>query len=144
MGTEDNKAIIRRIGEEFWNQGKTEVLDEVFAADAVDHNAAPGQPPGREGIKLVNLGFRVAMPDMQLTVDDVVAEDDKVVWRWTAQGTHRGELMGIPPTGRRATISGISIDRFADGRIVERWLQMDMLGLLQQLGAIPAPGQNTG
>lgn len=139
MAIEDNKAIIRRIGEEFWNQGRPEVLDEVFADDVVDHNPAPGQPPGREGIKLVNLGFRTAMPDMQMTVDDVLAEGDKVMWRWTAQGTHQGPLMGIPPTGKRATISGISIDRFVDGRIVERWLQMDMLGLLQQLGAIPAP-----
>lgn len=140
MGTEENKAAIRRISDEFWNRGRAEVLDEVFAADVLDHAAAPGQPPGREGLKQINLGFRAAFPDVQMTIEDLLAEGDKVVWRWSVQGTHQGPLMGIPATGKRVTFGGISIDRFADGRIAERWLQIDMLGLLQQVGAVPAPG----
>jgi steroid delta-isomerase-like uncharacterized protein len=140
MGTEENKAVIRRLNEEFWNRGRAEVLDEVFAADFLDHNAAPGTPPGREGLKQVNLGIRAALPDIRTTVDELVAEGDKVVWRWSAEGTHQGPLMGIPASGKRVTFSGITIDRLVGGRIAERWNQMDALGLLQQVGAIPAPG----
>src|SRR5438874_1835366 len=137
MSTESNKAVVRRIGDEFWNQGRVEVLEEVFAADVIDHYPAPGQPAGRDGVVALNVGFRRAFPDMRMTVDDVIAEGDRIAWRWTAQGTHQGELMGIPATGKPATVHGVSVDRFMDDRIVERWLNLDMLGLLQQIGAIP-------
>jgi predicted ester cyclase len=96
MTTEENKAVIHRLTKEFWNRQRPEVFDEVFAADVVDHNIPPGTPPGREGAKLFASGFRAALPDIRLTVDDLAAEGDKVVWRWTAQGTHQGPLMGIP------------------------------------------------
>ncbi|MSQ28948.1 MAG: hypothetical protein EXR68_00440 [Dehalococcoidia bacterium] len=82
----------------------------MFASDVIDHNAALGQAPGRESLKQLNGGFRTALPDTQMTIDDMIAEGDKIVWRWTAQGTHLAPLMGIPPTNKRVTISGISSD----------------------------------
>ena len=105
MSVEKNKAVIRRLNDAFWNQGKAEVLDEVFAPDFVTHNPFPGQPPGREGQKQVVTQVRAAFPDIQATVEDVVAAGDKVVWRWTAQATYRGELLGIPATGKHVTFS---------------------------------------
>lgn len=140
MSTEQNKAVVRRIGEEYWNQGNVAVLDDAFAADVADHNAPPGLAPGREGVKQFNTMFRGAFSDLSLVIDDLIAEGDNVVWRWTFTGTHTGPLMGISATGKHVTLQGISIDRFEQGKIVERWLQADMLGMMQQLGAIPAPG----
>jgi predicted ester cyclase len=104
----------------------------------VTHNPLPGQPPGREGQKQTITAVRAALPDIRSTIDDLIAEGDKVVWRWTARATHQGPLMGIPPTGKQITFGGIVIDRIASGQIVERWDQTDTLGLLQQLGAIPS------
>ena len=116
----------------------------MFAADFVNRSPAPGQAHDREGLTQFNLAIRAAFPDLTVTIDDLIAEGDKVVWRWSARGTQRGELMGIPPTGREVTLTGISIDRLAGGQIVERWGEIDNLGLLQQLGAIPAPGPGGG
>jgi predicted ester cyclase len=116
-----------------------EVLDVVFAVDALDHNAPASTAPGREGIKQFAFGFRAALPEIQITVDDLLAEGDKVIWRWTAGGTHQGPLMGIPTSAKRVAFSGITIDRPVGGEIVERWNQAGPLGLLQQIGAIPAP-----
>jgi steroid delta-isomerase-like uncharacterized protein len=113
----------------------------VFAADFLTHSAPPGAPPTREGLKQTNLAIRAALPDIQSAVEDVIAEGDEVVWHWSARGTHRAPLLGLPATGKQITITGITIDRIAGGQIAERWDQVDMLGLMQQLGAIPAPGQ---
>ena len=85
--------------------------------------------------------YRSAFPDIQFTIEDLIAEGDKIVTRYTARGTHRGDLQGIPPTGRQVTVTGIIISRFANGKFVEGWLDFDALGMLQQLGVIPAPGQ---
>jgi steroid delta-isomerase-like uncharacterized protein len=138
---EENTALIRRLNEEFWNAGKAAVFDEVFAPDYVDHSPAPGQAPDREGFRQVAAALRAALPDLSSTIEDLVAEADKVAWRWSLRATHRGPLLGIPATGKPITLTGITINRIADGQIVERWSQVDNLGLLQQLGVIPAPGQ---
>lgn len=140
MSIEQNKAIVRRLAEEFWNEGNAAVLDEVFVANFVDHST-PGLAPGREGLKQFIIPFRDAFSDIHNTVDDVIVEGDKVAWRWTFRGTHKGPVMGIPATGKVITLTGITIDRIAGGQIVERWNQMDALGMLQQLGVVPPPGQ---
>lgn len=139
MSTEENLAMIQRLTKEFWNDGKVAALDHVFAADFDDHSAAPGLAPGREGLKQMMLPFRAAFSQPQATVDDAIAEGAKVAWRWTFRGTHTGPFMDIPATGKTITFTGITIDRFADGQIVERWSQSDFMGLMQQLGAMPAP-----
>jgi steroid delta-isomerase-like uncharacterized protein len=117
------------------------VAEEIFADDVVDYAPAiPDQPPGREGEKQALATFRSAFPDLRVTTEDLIAEGDKVVLRWTARGTHEGDLPGVPATGKQATLKGIDILRLADGRIVERWAEYDNLGLLQQLGLAPAAG----
>ena len=132
-----NKAISSRVNEEIFSEGNLAVADEVLAASYVDHNAPPGFPPGVEGFKGQFTMYRTAFPDLRIVVDDMIAEDDKVVTRWTASGTHQGELMGMAPTGKEVTVQGIAIDRIVDGKIVEHWDVFDQLGMMQQLGMIP-------
>ncbi len=140
MSVEEHKAIQRRVYELF-SSGNLAALEEVIAPDAVDHNAQPGMATGLEGVRQTLGMFRATFPDLRFTAEDMLAEGDRVAARITATGTHRGEFQGLPPTGKQVTISGIEIVRIANGRVVERWGQFDFLGLLQQLGAIPAPGQ---
>ncbi len=143
MSTEDNKALDRRGFEEVWNKGNLAVVDELNDANVVTHNP-PGPPlRGTEAFKQFVLMYRRAFPDMQLTIEDQIAEGDKVVTRWTARGTHQGELMGIPPTGKQATVTGITVGRVVNGKFVESWSNFDALGLMQQLGVVPAPGQTS-
>lgn len=140
MSTEDNKTNVRRFIEEGWNQGNTAVFDELFAADYLGHD--PNGPlHGPEGFKQYFATYRSAFPDTHLTIEDQIAEGDKVVTRWTATGTHQGPLMGIVPSGKHVTITGITITRVASGKAVEAWVNFDTLGMLQQIGTIPAPGQ---
>jgi steroid delta-isomerase-like uncharacterized protein len=142
MSNEQNKALMRRYFEEAWNQGNLAVLNEIVAPHFTNHNPAiPGLPPGSDGLKPIFAAFRTAFPDLHFTIDDMISEDDKVVTRWTLQGTHQSEFMGIPPTGKRFVAGGIEIERIIDGKIVEHWLQADNMGLMQQLGVIPGPGQ---
>ncbi len=142
MSTEANKAAMRRIPAEVYNQGKLDVADEVLATDYTEHvPLPPGWPSGIAGLKQYVTMLRSAFPDFQYTVEDELAEGDKVVFRLTAQGTQLGEFMGIPPTGKRATWTEMHICRVADGKLVEHWANLDQLGLLQQLGVIPQPGQ---
>jgi steroid delta-isomerase-like uncharacterized protein len=141
--SEDNRAVARRFGEAVWGRGDMEAADAVLAEDFVEHNPAPGQGPGREGHKQVLEQWRAAFPDLTLTNEDVVAEGDKVALRWTARGTHKGPLMGLPPTDHEVTLTGIDILRIADGRIVERWGEFNGLEMLQQLGVLP-PVQGAG
>ena len=136
--SEQNKAIQRRIFEEVWNKGDLTVLDRVYAVDVVDHNPPPGLPPGVEGVKQFFRMYMTAFPDTHMKMEDQVAEGDRIVTRWTATGTHKGELMGIPPTGKQVRVSGIIIDRVQGGKIIEYWSFFDQLGLLQQLGAVPS------
>jgi len=143
MSTEDNKALDRRGFEEVWNKGNLAVVDELNDANVVTHNP-PGPPlRGTEAFKQFVLMYRSAFPDVQLTIEDQIAEGDKVVTRWTARGTHQGELMGIPPTGKQATVTGITVGRVANGKFVESWSNFDALGMMQQLGVVPAPGQTS-
>ena len=143
MSTETNKAISRRFLEEIFSQGKLAVADEIVAPSHVDRgpSALPGLPPGPEGSKLLVTVYRNAFPDLQFTIDEQIAEGDKVVTRWTGHGTHKGELAGIPPTGKASTVTGMTVDRIVNGKIVESWGIFDQFGMLQQLGVIPTPGQ---
>ncbi len=141
MATEENKAISRRILDELWNKGNLDIIDELFASDYVNHNAPPGLTPDREGFRQFVTMYRSAFPDVQMTIVDQIAEGDKVADRFIAQGPHTGELMGIPPTGKRSTVTGIIIGRYAGGKTVEVWSEFDQLGMLQQLGVVPTPGQ---
>lgn len=140
MSTLDNKALDRRIVEEGFSKGNIAVLDELIAADCVDHAAPPGTPSGREGVKQFFTMLRSAFPDLHFTIEDVIAEGDKVVTRSTWQGTHQGAFLGIPPTGKQVRVTGIDITRYAGGKAVEHWGNQDTLGLLQQLGVIPSMG----
>ena len=143
MSTEDNKAIIRRWVEEGWNKGNLAVVDEVYAANVVQHD--PGSPApvtSSAALKQYAAVYRGAFPDLHFTIDDLIAEGDKVLWRFTSRGTQTGPLMNIPATGRPGQITGMVLFRFADGKIAEVWVNIDNLGLLQQLGVIPAPGQS--
>lgn len=137
--TEANKAVSRRLVEEVFNDGRLEVVDEIVTPDFIGHDPASPEPIiGPEGAKRNAEGYRAAFSDMKLTLEDEIADGDRVVTRWTARGTHDGELFGIPATGKQATVTGMTIDRIVDGRIAESWNNWDTLGLLQQLGAIPA------
>jgi steroid delta-isomerase-like uncharacterized protein len=143
MAAEENKAILQRFNEvvgEVFRTGNVDALDEVLAPEFVYHQ--PGAPPDLESYKQFLAMFGLAYPDVSLTVEDMIAEGDKVVDRLTWQATHQGPFMGIPPTGDRVVVTEIHINRIAEGRIVERWAQPDLLGLMQQLGAVPAPGQH--
>jgi steroid delta-isomerase-like uncharacterized protein len=139
MSSEDNKAIVRHYLEEAWNQGNLSIIDELAAPNYARYVSGQGSPLNREGQKQRIASFREALPDVHLSIDDLVAEGDRVVFRITIAGTQTGTLMGVAPTGRRVTISAIDIVRLVDGKIEEHWGQMDMLGLLQQLGALPTP-----
>ncbi len=142
MSLEQNRTNFRRIPEEIFNKGNLALADELFAADYIEHvPLPPGWPSGVEGFKQFVTMLRAAFPDFHYTVEDGIAEGDKVVGRITAHGTHKGEFMGIPPTGKQATWTEIHIGRYAGGKLVEHWFNGDQLGMLQQLGVVPAPGQ---
>ena len=139
-----NKAIANRIFSEIWNQGKLDIADEIFAADFARYD--PGNPDltgavGPDGFKQLVSTYRVAFPDTHWTVDEMVAEGDLVATRWTSEGTHTGELMGMPATDLPVTVTGVSILRIADGKVVEEWVDWDSMGLMEQLGFAPATHQ---
>ena len=139
MSTEQNKALVRHMVEEIFNRGNMSRVDEFLAPDFVEREELPpGIPSGREGVKQLTTMLRSAFPDFKATIDDIVAEGDKVVIRQTWSGTHKGEFMGIPPTGKSVSFGVIDIIRIAGGKCVEHWGQMDSMGLMQQLGVIPA------
>jgi steroid delta-isomerase-like uncharacterized protein len=139
MTAETNKAIIRRIVEEIQNGGNLALIDELLAPNFVNHTPAPGLSPDREGIKHLFSMFRAAFPDGSMTIEDMIAEEEKVVTRKTYRGTHLGEFLGIPPTGRHISVGLIDMMRVVDGKVVEHWSVGDDLGMLQQLGVIPLP-----
>ena len=143
MSTEQNKALARRMVEEIFNRGNTSKADEFLAPDFVEREELPpGIPRDREGVKQLTTIFRSAFPDFKVTIDDLVAEGDKVVIRATWSGTQKGEFMGVPPTGKSISIGVIDIIRIAEGKYVEHWGIMDSMAMMQQLGATPAPGQS--
>jgi predicted ester cyclase len=142
MSAEENKALVRRFFQEFWDQKNVAAADAFIAANHVDHTpgSPPGLPPGPEGFKQFASVYFTAFPNLRITIDDQVAEGDTVVTRWTTQGTNTGSLFGMPATNKSATITGITIDRMAGGKAVETWTNFDALGMMQQLGVIPSMG----
>jgi predicted ester cyclase len=139
MSAEANKATMRRFVEEGINQSNEAVFLDLLNPEVVDHNARPGLPAGRAGWNLYRKLFRAAFPDGKWAIAGIVAEGDLVAARASFTGTHQGELFGIAPTGKQVTLSATYICRLANDKIVERWANSDELGMLQQLGAIPAP-----
>jgi steroid delta-isomerase-like uncharacterized protein len=140
MSTEENKNVVRGLIEEVWNKGKLEELGQYVATNVVFHDAPiPGLPPGIEGVKHIPAFWRSVFSDMYISIDDLVAEENMVVQRFTMYGTQDGDLMGIPPTGKKVVMGGINFFRIADGKIVERWGIADTVGALQQMGVLPPP-----
>ncbi len=139
MSREENKALFRRMIEDLWNKGSLDAADALFTADHSSPNA-PGLPPGPEGTKIIARAFLTAFPDLHITIEDLVASGDRVCGRLRERGTQRGEFNGMAPTGKPVDFQEIAIIRVADGKIAESWYQVDMLGVLQQLGAMPAFG----
>jgi steroid delta-isomerase-like uncharacterized protein len=137
MSIADNKVIVRRYIEEVWGNGDTAAEDDILAENYLDHNPRPGQAPGRAGHHQIMTTLRKAFPDLRITLDQMIAEGDTVVDRWTMHATHMGEFAGIAATGKLVTITGCDILRIADGQIVEIWHIEDILGLLQQIGIMP-------
>jgi len=134
---EENKALARRTIEEFWNQGNLNFADEIIASDYVRIEiGSPVELRGVEGAKQAAAKWRVAFPDMHLTIDDLIAEGDKLACHWTFTGTHQGELEGIAPTSRKVRTSGIAIVSYTNGKVVEEIVSLDALGLMKQLGVI--------
>jgi steroid delta-isomerase-like uncharacterized protein len=137
MSTDNNKGIVRRAIEEPW-KGNLDIVDELIASDYVGHDPSMPEPlRGPEGVKEFISTYRDAYPDSLITVETQIAEGDLVATRWTGRGTHKGELMGIEPTGKQVTVSGLTLSRVQNGKIVEEFQNWDALGMMQQLGAIP-------
>jgi steroid delta-isomerase-like uncharacterized protein len=144
MSIEQNKATARRWFQDIIIQGKMSVADEIFAANHVvhdPHSPPGGWPNGPESLKTIAGPFHSAFPDLNVTIEDQIAEGDKVVTRWSAVGTNAGPLQGMPPTGKKVCVTGANVARFAGGKIAESWFNFDMLTLLRQLGVIPTPEQ---
>jgi steroid delta-isomerase-like uncharacterized protein len=138
---EQNKTNFKRLYEEVFNQGNFDVADELIGANVVEHQQQPGVTPdaaGPELVKQIARFFRTAFPDLQIIVNDLIVEGDRVAARVTITGTHQGELMGIPPTGKRVEVSSIDIIRYEDGKAAEHWGETDIMSMMQQLGAVPA------
>jgi steroid delta-isomerase-like uncharacterized protein len=140
MSIESNKSAVRRGFEEGMNQGKLNVLEEFVAADYVNHDM-PAPSPGPAGLRAVLQSFLAAFPDMRIRHEEVIGEGETVATRGHFTGTHRGSFMGIPATGKQVTVKYMDFWRFRDGKAVENWVQMDLLGLMQQLGVIPPPAR---
>ena len=137
--SEANKALVRRWFEEVWNQGREKTIDELFAADGVAHGLGDTEADtrGPAGFKPFFRNLRGSFPDLHMTVEDAIAEGDKVMVRVLVKGTHRGGELGVAPTGRPIGIAGIVLVRISGGQIVEAWNSWDQLGLLRQIGALP-------
>ena len=140
--SETNKTVVRRLFEEVWNKGNLPVTDELFAPNYAHHDSStPDVGRGPESEKKRATLYRTAFPDLRLTIEDIIAEGETVMARWSCRGTHKGDLSGIAPTGKQFTISGISVARFTNGKMVEGWVNWDALGLMQQLGVVSELGK---
>lgn len=137
MSKETSQAALGTFAEAV-NTGKFELLDKVVAPDCIDHDPAPGQVPGPEGYRMFFSGMRTAFPDMEVSLEAAVQDEDTIAFAYTLTGTHTGPLQNIPATGKKVKIRGLQISKFRDGMMVERWGSSDELGLLKQLGVIPS------
>jgi predicted ester cyclase len=146
--SEQNKAIVRRLFEELWNKGNLSVADQLFTPNYTHHDSSsPDFGYGPESERKRATLYRSAFPDLRLTIEDLIAEGDTVMARWSGHGTHKGNLNEIAPTGKQFTISGVTIARFVNGKLSEGFVNWDALGLMQQLGVVPpfaAKEQTTG
>jgi len=135
--SEENKALARRWADIF-AQGNLDLVDEIYAPDFVGHDPAmPEDIRGVEGAREVYNMFLSAFPDAEVTIEDQLAEGDMVTTRWTGRGTHQGDLMGVPPSGNRVEVPGITISRIEGGKVAEEWEVYDALGMMQAIGAVP-------
>jgi steroid delta-isomerase-like uncharacterized protein len=139
--SEDNKALMRRFYDEVVAQGNVDLIDDMLAEDFVEHEEFPGITPDRAGVKQFFTMLRAAYPDIRMTAEDLIAEGDKVVARISITGTHQGEFMGVPATGKQITVPAVDIVQFRDGKATAHWGVTDGLTWMQQLGAIPEPAQ---
>jgi predicted ester cyclase len=143
MSLKENKELARRFFHGAWNDGNMALIDDLIPPDALDHSSVAGKEPerGPGSFKFIIGMFRSALEGIRLTIDDEIAEGDKVVHRWTIRGKHTAPLFGVPPTGKDIAFTGTTTVRIVEGRIVERWANVDELNLLRQLGVVPpAPG----
>lgn len=131
-----NKALVRRYVEEVLNRGNTALTDTVIAASFIGHDPTGPDIRGPEGVREREAIYRAAFPDLQYTVEEIVAENDAVVWRWTAHGTHLGAIRGVAPSRKQVTTTGTVTCHIANGKFQEAWVNWDALGLLQQIGAV--------
>lgn len=138
MSLESNKAVVRKWIEQGWNKHNINMIDETYLPNFTQHGGGPDLKSAAE-LKAFVADYLKAFPDLTFTIEDLVAEGDRVVWRFLATATHQGPLMSIPPTGRTASVTGIVVFRIANDRIAEGWLNLDVLTMLQQIGAIPVP-----
>jgi steroid delta-isomerase-like uncharacterized protein len=142
VGRGEQRAVDRRFVDEVQTAGNIDAVDELCSPEFVNHSAPPGVPSNCDGVKQVTAMVRQAFPDSYFTVEDMMAEGDKVATRKTFHSTHQGEFMGIPPTGQQVSMGLIDTVRIADGQVVEHWSMGDNLGMMQQLGVIPQPGES--
>ena len=133
---EANIVLATRRITEIWQNGNFDVIDELVAIDWVNHNAAPEDKPGIEGFRESAIGFQSAFPDTKLVIDMLLADGDKTIVRWTATGTNTGDMFGMSATGKEVNITGMSIDRWEDGKTVESWSNFDFYGMMMQLGML--------
>ncbi|MGH2839346.1 MAG: ester cyclase [Solirubrobacteraceae bacterium] len=136
--SEHNRAVLARLNDEVWRQGNVDVIDELMTEDFVDHTPPPGVTGDREGLKQFLSGVHAGLADPQRTVEEHIEAGDRVVERWTLTAKHAGDWLGVPATGAQISVTGIDVYRFEDGRVADLRCEVDMLGLLGQLGAIPA------
>lgn len=136
--SEERKTLTRSIIDEVWNRGDLDLVDELIDDGYVGH---PSEVRGTEGYKQYFVQLRAAFPDIRFSIEDQIAEGDRVAVRWTATGTHQGDYAGIPPTGKRGVVTGMTTFHITDGKAVECWTNLDELGILRQLGVLPMPGQ---
>jgi steroid delta-isomerase-like uncharacterized protein len=134
----ENEALLRRWFEEVWNKGRSEAIDEMFAPDGIAHGLGDTQVIGPEAFKGFHATFKGAFPDIKISVDDILSQGDRVAVRFTIRATHRGDHLGVPASGREVTVPAMSIVRCKNGQIAEGWNTVDMLGMMQQIDAIPA------
>ena len=137
MSEEENKNLVRRYYEESFYQGRQDILHEFVSSDFIDHTPSPGMPPGIEGMKLIHSMVHNAFHDIHVDIDDLIAEGDKIVARFTVSGSHKGEFMGMSPTGKKTSIMEIRIYRIEGRKIVEHWGLLDQGTMMQQLGLSP-------
>jgi steroid delta-isomerase-like uncharacterized protein len=145
MSAEENKAVVHRYIEEAFNRGNLDVVDEMIATDGVHYANVWDEPlRGPEQRRQAVSRWREAFPDLHMSIDDLISEGEKVSYRWTARGTHQGEFLGIAPSGKQMTTTGIVIERLTNGKFTEGWTSSDTLGLMRQLGGIPERGHSEG